>query len=305
MHVLFLFLDGVGLGPNLSDSNPLARAHLPTLEKLLGGRKMLLETAPYIGAQASLLALDATLGVDGVPQSATGQAVLVTGRNVPAEIGKHYGPKPNADINAILANGNIFKTIRDAGLTAALLNAYPKGYFEGIESGKRMYSSIPMAVTSSGLDLKNEEDFFNGSGMAADFTGEGWRTHLGYTDSPLVEPRAAGRQMAQLGMQHNFSFFEFWISDYIGHYQDMDGALTMLDTFDQVLAGLLDGWDPSSGLIFLTSDHGNMEDLSTKRHTTNHVPGLVIGDPLQRQAFTYGLTDLTDVVPAILRYLEV
>ena len=106
-------------------------------------------------------------------------------------------------------------------------------------------------------------------------------------------------------MQYNFSFFEFWISDYIGHYQDMDGALNMLDTFDQVLAGLLDAWDTSQGLIFLTSDHGNMEDLTTKRHTTNHVPGLVIGPSPQRQAFTYGLNDLTGVVPAILNYLEV
>ena len=303
MHLLFLFLDGVGLGPNDPATNPLAAAHLPTLEDLLGGRKMLLESAPYIGAKASLLALDATLGVSGFPQSATGQAVLVTGRNVPKEIGRHYGPKPNAAINEILISGNIFKTVEDAGLRAALLNAYPQGYFDGIESGKRMYSSIPMAVTSGGIALKDEADFFNGTGLAADFTGEGWRTHLGYTDSPVMAPHPAGAHMAKLAQGYHFSFFEFWASDYIGHYQDMDNALEMLKTFDQVLAGLLSAWDFSSGLILLTSDHGNLEDLSTKRHTKNHVPGLVIGSPELRQAFTYGLRDLTGVAPAILRHL--
>ncbi len=305
MHLLFLFLDGVGLGPNDPERNPLAAAELPTLERLLGGKKMLLESAPYIGSKASLIALDARLGVDGVPQSATGQAVLVTGKNVPAEIGRHYGPKPNDAISQILINGNIFKTINEAGLSAALLNAYPQGYFDSIESGKRMYSSIPMAVTSGGIELKTENDFFNGKGLAADFTGKGWRTHLGYKDSPLLEPRPAGRHMAELAMQYHFSFFEFWASDYIGHYQDMDGALEMLKTFDQVLAGLLDAWDESKGIILLTSDHGNMEDLSTKRHTLNHVPGLVIGAPDMRQAFTYGLRDLTGVAPAILRFLGV
>ena len=45
--------------------------------------------------QVSLLALDAGLGVEGLPQSATGQAVLLTGVNIPAELGYHYGPKPN------------------------------------------------------------------------------------------------------------------------------------------------------------------------------------------------------------------
>ncbi|HEX6305039.1 MAG TPA: hypothetical protein VFZ76_12675, partial [Anaerolineales bacterium] len=55
------------------------------------------------------------------------------------------------------------------------------------------------------------------------------------------------------------------------------------------------------GLIFLTSDHGNMEDLTTRRHTLNPVPGLVIGAQHLRDAFTPGLTDITAVTPSILQ----
>ena len=77
-HVLFLFLDGVGLGPDDPESNPLSAAAMPALQGLLGGKKLVRGTAPYVGPRATLLALDATLGVDGLPQSATGQAALVT-----------------------------------------------------------------------------------------------------------------------------------------------------------------------------------------------------------------------------------
>jgi hypothetical protein len=297
MNFLFLFLDGVGLGPNDPQSNPLAVAEMPVLQSLLGGRKMLLSAAPFKGPRATLLSLDPNLGVDGIPQSATGQAVLVTGRNVPAEVGLHFGPKPSPEIARILDKGNIFKTVREAGGRAALLNAYPPGYFDAIASGKRMYSSIPHAVTAGGIRLKTVRDFYDGEGMAADFTGQGWREHLGYDDSPLFEPEQAG--------QNDFSFFEFWISDYIGHYQDMPGAVEMLQNFDRVLGGLLAAWDLQTGLIFLTSDHGNLEDLSTKRHTTNPVPGLTIGAPSLRQSFTAGLRDLTDVTPAICDFLGV
>jgi hypothetical protein len=260
-------------------------------------------TAPYVGPQATLLALDATLGVDGLPQSATGQAVLVTGRNVPAEIGEHFGPKPNSAVAGILQTDNLFKTLREAGRTAALINAYPPRYFEGIDSGRRIYSSIPMAVTSGGFELKTEADLYAGNGMSVDFTGHSWREHLGYADSPVQDPAESGRLLAKIARQTDFAFFEYWISDYVGHHQDMPQALEMLANFDRVLEGLLDAWDPETGLILLTSDHGNLEDLSTRRHTSNQVPGLIIGAPELRRDFTTGLHDLTGIVPAVLRFL--
>ena len=304
MRVLFIFLDGVGLGEDDPDINPFAKIEMPFLQSLLGGQKLLAESAPFIGERATLLPLDATLDVDGLPQSATGQAVLLTGLNVPKEIGEHYGPKPNAAVAKYLLNGNLFSQVIKAGKTAALLNAYPPRYFDGVNSGRRLYSAIPLAVTSAGLNLFNKEDYYAGRALSADFIGNGWRGVLGFPDAPIYEPRAAGQKMAALSNRYDFSFFEYWASDYAGHKQDMNWAIEQFQIFDDVLVGLLDQWDDQDGLILVTSDHGNMEDLSTRRHTDAKVPLFLIGSLEARAAFASGLTNLTGIYQCVLRVLS-
>ncbi len=307
MRVLFLFLDGVGLGVDDPEINPFVRAHMPRLRALLGGRPMTASAAPFESARASLLPLDANLGVEGLPQSATGQAVLLTGVNIPAELGYHYGPKPNRAVAKYLNNGRtIFAALRGQQKTAALLNAYPPRYFHGVQSGKRLYSSIPLAVTAAGFPLFTQEDYFAGRALAADFTGQGWHDFLKIKEAPIFTPEEGGRRTAALARAYDFSLFEYWATDYAGHSQEMDRAVSLLETFDAVLGGLVDEWDDPStgsggGLIVLTSDHGNLEDLSTRRHTFNPVPCLLIGTPASRRDFEAGLRDLTGIAPAILR----
>lgn len=300
MRILFLFLDGVGLGADNPDINPFVRAQMPNLRALLGGQPLIAASAPLETERATLVPLDASLGVEGLPQSATGQAVLLTGINIPKEIGQHYGPKPNPEVAAYLKNGDtLFSWLRANGKSAALLNAYPPRYFHGIDSGRRLYSSVPLALTSAGFPLFTKDDLYAGRALSADFTGEGWHSFLGLTDTPIFAPDAAGRKTAELAAQYDFSFFEYWASDYAGHKQNMAAACTLLETFDSILGGLLNVWDDSRGLILLTSDHGNLEDLSTRRHTDAKVLGLVIGSKSARDAFTEGLKDLTGVAPAI------
>lgn len=305
MHLLFLFLDGVGLGPDDPAVNPLAAAAMPNLTGLLDGRRLTAGVAPLDTARASLRALDACLGVEGLPQSATGQATLLTGRNVPGEIGYHYGPKPNPPVAEYLRNGNLFRAVRRAGQSAALLTAYPQGYFDAIASGRRLHSAVPLAATSAGLALKTAADLRAGQALAADFTGQGWRERLNLTDTPVLTPAQAGRRLAELAGQYAFSFFEHWPSDYAGHRQDWEAAQGLLTTFDAMLGGLLAAWDDDAGLILITSDHGNLEDLRTRGHTANPAPALVIGAPRWRGPFCALLHTLADVAPAILASLGV
>jgi len=320
IHFLFIFLDGVGLGADDPETNPFARLELPHLQGLLGGRRLLAENAPFHGERASLLPLDACLGVPGLPQSATGQSTLLTGENIPAALGQHYGPKPNPPIAAFLKNGNLFRTLKERGLRAGFLNAYPPRYFEAVHSGMRLYSAIPLAVTEAGLPLRTWEELQAGRALAADFTARGWHEHLGLLSTPILEPEAAGERLAALTREFEFAFFEYWLSDYAGHRQDMQAAAALLEEFDRVLDGLLAAWEDDSGLILVTSDHGNLEDLSTRRHTANPVPGLLIGAAGLREAFLAYLQesagrrhlapaggtpqpDLTDIAPAISRLL--
>lgn len=300
MRVLFIFLDGIGLGASDPETNPLARAKMPNLNALLDGMSLLKESAPFVGEHATLLAVDPAVDVEGLPQSATGQAILLTGVNIPAELGYHYGPKPNPAVAVFLNGETLFSRCADAGMTAALLNAYPPRYFVGIETGRRIYSSIPLAVTNAGFELFKQEDLFAGRALSADFTGEGWRTMLGISETPVLTPHQAGRKLASLARGFDFSLFEYWASDYAGHKQQMDTAVGLMETFDSVLGGLVEEMDDDL-LVLVTSDHGNMEDLSTRKHTDAHVPALVIGPKTAREEFTRGMTDLTHIAPAIWR----
>lgn len=313
-RVLFLFMDGVGLGEDQPAINPLARAEMPNLRAVLGGQSLVARAAPFASQGATLLPLDACLGVAGTPQSATGQTTLLTGRNVPAEIGYHYGPKPDPAVAAFLRgqqggrDSNLFRRLRAAGRRSVLLNAYPPSYFAAIESGRRLYSAIPLAVVSARIALRTADDLRAGQAVSADFTGHGWRERLNLTDIPVLNPTAAGARLAELASGYDLSFFEYWLSDYAGHGQDMAAAVALLATFDEVLGGLLAAWDGEAGLILITSDHGNLEDLGTRGHTTNPVPLLLIGAPALRHRFTEaardgGMRDLTDVAPGILRLL--
>jgi len=298
MRVLFIFMDGIGLGANDTEINPLARAKMPNLDALLDGRSLLKESAPFIGEHATLLGIDPGVGVDGLPQSATGQAMLLTGVNVAAEIGGHYGPKPNPEVAAHLKNGTLFSRFVETGKKTALLNAYPPRYFDGINSGKRIYSSIPMAVTSAGLKLFTQDDLSEGRALSADFTGEGWRTFLGFPDTIVMGPQEAGRKLVSLAVEYDFSLFEYWASDYAGHKQQMDNAVAQMESFDGVLGGVMEEMNDEL-LVLVTSDHGNMEDMSTRRHTDAMVPALVIGEKAAREDFTREMKEITDVAPAI------
>lgn len=307
MRVLFIFLDGIGLGEDDPAVNPLARAKMPNLKALLDGRSLLKGAAPHYGEQATLLAIDPAVGVDGLPQSATGQAILLTGINIPAKLGYHYGPKPNREVAAYLNEETLFSRFAKERKKTALLNAYPPRYFHGIDSGKRLYSSIPLAVTNAGLPLFRKDALYAGRALSADFTGEGWRTMLGFADAPVLDPHHAGHRLATLARECDFSLFEYWASDYAGHKQQMETAVELMETFDGVLSGLLGEMkekreNKEDGLLVLiTSDHGNMEDLSTRKHTNANVPALVIGNKHARDEFTHGLKDLTHIAPAIWR----
>lgn len=299
MRVLIIFLDGVGLGANDRVNNPLAVANTPTLWSLAGGKKWLRDTPLTDSGRARFIPTDARLGVPGRPQSGSNQAAILTGRNVPAEIGEHYGPKPNAAIRGILAQpDNLFARVRALGKSAALLDAYPPRLFASIERGKTLRSSIQEAAVVAGVPMRGVDDLRRGEAFSVDWTGEGWRTMLGFSDTPVYSRIEAGERFGQIASQYDFSFFSHWVTDEIGHRGPLERGVAILELFDEVMAGVLNVWDDNTGLIVITSDHGNLEDLSTRHHTENDVPTVVIG--AARDAFSMDFHTLTDIAPHVL-----
>jgi len=302
MKVLFIFLDGVGLGDPDPLHNPFMTAQTPTLLSLSNGHLWLRDTPRMDTGRALFIPTDARLGVPGRPQSATNQAAILTGLNVPALIGEHYGPKPTDPIRAILAQPeNIFKRTKALGKSVLMLEAYPPRLFAGIARGKILRSSIQQAAFIAEVALPGEDEIRRGTALTVDWTGEGWRTGLGYTDTPVYTPFEAGALMASLAMGTDFAFFSHWITDEIGHRGPLERGVAILELFDQVLAGTLATWDDSQGVIVITSDHGNLENLAIRQHTENDVPTVVIG--AARHAFDQ-VHALTDLAPAILDVLS-
>jgi hypothetical protein len=302
MRILFLFLDGVGLGEDDPQHNPFAAADFPTLMDFTGGRRWLRNLPAMTSKRGVFIPTDACLGVEGRPQSATGQAAILTGLNVPAMLGYHYGPRPTQAIANILHHENLIKKLVGRGIQVGFPTAFPPAFFENVERGKRLLSTNQLAMHMAGVPLPDATALLKGEAMSADFTGEGWRTQLGYIDAPILSPYQAGQMLGHLARRYDFTFFDHWVTDYLGHRGTLQQAITLLKVIDGVLAGLLSEWDDSQGLIILTSDHGNLEDLSHRRHTRNPVPTLIIGEA--SHTFAQDLSDLTGFAASILHTLD-
>ena len=299
-RVFFLFLDGVGLGSDDPAVNPLAAAQLPTITQRIG--RPLASTGRASTPWAELVPTDAQLGVTGRPQSATGQAAILTGINAPARLGEHYGPRPDDRVRAVIDEGNLFRTLDRAGYGTSFCNAYPDGYFEAVNRGKRLLSAIPYAATSAGHRLHDADDLRAGDAIAADFTNAGWRANLGYIDAPVYSPEDGGSLVWQLAQDVQFLLFEHWQTDVLGHHRDLAGAVTVLETFDRFLGGLLAAADLDETLVIVGSDHGNVEDCSHGKHTKNPVMTLIFG--AGRQAAAARIRALTDYAPVIHAFLD-
>lgn len=301
MHILMVFLDGIGLGADDPTVNPFAAANMPTLTALTNGKRWLLDTGRQQSDRAIFIPTDPCLGVPGRPQSATGQATILTGRNIPQLIGEHYGPKPNPPIRELLTEDNFFKQVVAHGQTAALLEGYPPRWHQGINSGKRLRASYQEAAHLAGLRIFDETDIYQGKALSVDWTGQGWRDELGYTDNPVYTPYEAGRKMVEISREYRFSFFPHWYTDVIGHRGPVEEGVHLLELFDGVMAGALSTWDDEEGVIIVTSDHGNMEDVSIRTHTENPVPTLIIG--AEKAVIADGLSDLSHFVPGMAKLL--
>ncbi|KAA3664542.1 MAG: hypothetical protein DWQ04_05215 [Chloroflexi bacterium] len=301
-HVHLFFMDGVGMGDADPASNPFATAILPNLDGLLGEGWWVKGNGRIATPRATLIPTDPNLDMPGRPQSATGQAAILTGRNVPQLIGEHYGPKPNEAVRLEIQKGSLFQDVVDAGGRAALITPYPQGFFDAINSGKRLLSSVPFSATSAGLALMTADDLQNGRAVSPGFTGQAWRTHLGYDDMPIMTLHEAGQKIAAIAQTHHFSFFEHWPSDRSGHRGPLAEAVAHLEMIDGALGGLFDAWDDENGLLIITSDHGNIEEKNHRQHTRNPVPTILMGR--NHAELSQQVTDLSDIAGVVRHILQ-
>jgi 2,3-bisphosphoglycerate-independent phosphoglycerate mutase len=294
-RLLVLFLDGVGLGDDDPEINPFMQAALPTLRSLLDGRRPVRANGGLSTRHATLLPLDAQLGIPGLPQSGTGQTTILTGVNAPALLGRHYGPYPNQPLRDLLGNGNLFRQLLAAGKPVAFANAYPDRFLDRLGRGTERLSANTRAALLAGLKLRGPIDLKAGRAVSALLTNEYWH-NWGY-DMPELSAAEAGAQLARLADDHALTYFEFWYTDVAGHRQDRDLSLHVLNMLDQFIGGALDALDLSCSLLMVVSDHGNFEDWRTPKHTHNPALTLLVG--AGHQTIAPRLQSLQDVTPSL------
>lgn len=288
--MLFVFLDGVGLGSDDPAVNPLVAASMPYLRSLLGG-PLTASLAPIRSEGLVFRQLDATLGVEGIPQSATGQSALLTGANAAAVMGRHYGPWPGPTLQRLLSEGTLFHQAVEVG-GAVLANAYPPQYFASL-GGRRHRPNAPVvAAMAAGVELRDLRAYRAGEAVAADVDGRRFAAIAPEVEAQGVVGAAAA--LSRLSGQASLVFYDVWPTDALGHARDFAGAVALLELLDDLLAHLSLG--PAT--VVVTSDHGNLEDVTTKHHTLNPVPLVALGSGAGEFA---GATALTDVAPAIRR----
>ncbi|MBA3255589.1 MAG: alkaline phosphatase family protein [Pyrinomonadaceae bacterium] len=290
--MLLFFIDGLGIGSRgksnpldgLQDAAPLAvfKNETPTTPDVLEG---------------VLAPTDARLGIEGRPQSASGQTTILTGVNAPALLGYHKQGFPNKALLEIIREHSLFLKLQKAGVRPiTLANAYTKRFFE---DRPRWVSATTAAVEAAGLPFRTIDDLRSGRAVYQDFTNR-MLIERG-EDVTLRTANEAAEVLASIASESRFTLYEYFITDKLGHSQDMEGAKTVLQNLALFIRQLLARVDSKRTSVILTSDHGNIEELSSRNHTLNEVPTIVWG--ANRERIASRIKSLADITPAIVQSL--
>lgn len=296
MSVIFIFIDGIGLGENVKE-NPLASKNWTSFSHLTESNGIHNECETRESENILFKSIDANLGIEGLPQSGTGQVTLFSGVNASKKIGKHFGPFPYSTTKPLLEEGSLFHQVQEIGKKPHFINAYPDIFFKRAEKIDR-WSATTLMVRSANVRLNTTQDIVDGKAVTAEIKQNVWRDKLKLNVPQITEAEAANRLLLAAN-EYDLVLYEFYLTDKAGHSMDRNYADQIRDVLDPFLMQVINHL-PEGVTLVITSDHGNLEDLSTKTHTRNEVPLFVVGDTEPfREA-----ESLVDITPAIVKVLK-
>ena len=290
MSVLLFFIDGLGIGTR-GPQNPL--------DELEGTEPLAIfrDEKPTTIMDGIVVPTDACLGIAGRPQSASGQTTILTGVNAPTLLGYHKQGFPNAAMLEIIRDHSIFLQLSRAGISPiTFANTYTQRFFD---ERPRWVSATTAAMEAAGIPFRRVVDNQAGRAVFHDFTNRAL-IERGEDVAPRT-PDEAATVLARIAGENRFTLYEYFITDKVGHAQDMTAAKRVLTNLARLIRGVLAGIDLRRTSVILTSDHGNIEDLSSRNHTLNAVPTIVWG--ANRHFIADRIKTLADITPAIVDVL--
>ncbi len=302
--IFMFFVDGLGIGRR-EDSNPLHVGDFPFFQRIF---------------RDNTVYMDARLGVDGVPQSATGQTSIFTGYNAAAFLGAHKEGFPGSRLGGLIKKESLFKKLMDGGKHPTFANGYITDDLELLAKQRFLSVTTLMTITTE-KKVRGPEKIAGGKAVFHDITNEtlasgevfsGRRVALlkrfGYdTDNEellsvkKISPEKAAENLMGLGRRHDLVLFEFFRTDKAGHLMDMEFALHVLKNLERLIEHLAYKTDMRKHTVIICSDHGNIEDLTQPGHTRNPVPFTVLGKGARSLR---NLRSLTDITPALMENIH-
>lgn len=305
-RVTFIFVDGCGVGPAGHD-NPFFLAGCRNLPFWHGGMRL--------GDGTPVAAIDACLGIPGVPQSASGQTALFCGATA-AELGhRHRNGYPDRPLRRIILENNLLSRLAARGIAGRYLNAYPaherlftaahvriepdgRLWFsrEFPEHFRRMVSATSCMLLASGQPPFAAADIRAGRALYQDYSNRSLIERG--LDLPEFSPQRAARVLRGAGRRFAFVLYEYFQTDVCAHRRPLAECVALVRGLDALVGTLLGLLDPAQDTLLLTSDHGNLEEHSRRGHTRNPVPLVAWGRHGAR--LRRRIRSLSDVAPAIL-----
>ena len=260
--VIFIMVDGFGM-PEKGWPNSV-------YENFCDSRFMKLLTRHSVPISASL-------GIDGIPQSATCQTALFTGINADRVMGMHMQGFPGPQLRNVITAKNLFSSLMDHGRKVAFANAYVLHSVEELARMKMRSVTTVMVESSLGW-VRSIEELSTGKAVYHDITRktlEDLRSKI-----PLISPENAAEHLVGISRENDLTLFEYFLTDKAGHKLDVDEIRSSLSDLSRFVCRTTETMCDNTVLV-LTGDHGNCEDLSTRKHTMNPVPLLVYGKDFQ------------------------
>ncbi|MCX6984578.1 MAG: alkaline phosphatase family protein [Lentisphaerae bacterium] len=235
------------------------------------------------------------MDVDGIPQSATGQTALFTGFNAAQIMGMHMQGFPGPKLREVICSRNLFSNLLEKGKKVAFANAYIQFTLEELDKMRLKSVTTTMVESSIGW-VRNMEDLLSGKAVYHDLTRKTIMDNLSIRE---ISPKQAAMDLLNISKEHDFTLFEYFLTDRAGHKPDRSVLKEVLGNLSSFVCHLIDEAAENTPII-LTGDHGNCEDITTKRHTKNPVPLFIYNHPLPsnrelmsiEQIYSYILEDI-------------
>lgn len=109
---------------------------------------------------------------------------------------------------------------------------------------------------------------------------------------------------------YDFIVVNFANTDMVGHTGNFQAAIKSVKVVDFCVKELVNNFTSTGGVVFITSDHGNVEEMLNletgqmdTEHSINPVPLIIVGTQHRYQLLPYGA--LRDIAPTILQEMGI